>query len=291
MTGGRLVRFDPRCTIAYAAVCVTLAGSALGFRAAIEQLNVYLRKEAVPLRESLDSIPVVLGQWERSGEDVRYGADIETELGTKQYLLRTYERRGDQGRERVQLHIAYYTGLIDTVPHVPERCWGAAGMIMTEQPHDVALKVDAAGWSIGEARNASTGGLYPTATVRDPVTRKEQLVHLPLGDWVASVTEFQEQGDTRHRVLGGYFFVANGRMTSSPYQVRNLAFDLTDRYAYYCKVQCTMVLPSDGATDEAFSNAAGDLVRLAMPDIMRCLPDWPAWEGGSGGTTPTPKTG
>jgi hypothetical protein len=268
-----------------------LAGSALGFRAAIEQLNVYLRKEAVPLRESLDSIPVVLGEWERSGEDVRYGADIETELGTKQYLLRTYERAGADGRQRVQLHIAYYTGLIDTVPHVPERCWGAAGMIMTEQPHDVTLQVDAAGWAPGQARNAATGEPYPTTMVRDPVTRKEQLVHLPLGDWVASVTEFQEQGDARHRVLGGYFFVANGRMTSSPYQVRNLAFDLTDKYAYYCKVQCTMVLPSDGATDQAFSDAAGDLVRQAMPDIMRCLPDWPSWEGGVGATVPEPKTG
>ncbi|MBM4115970.1 MAG: exosortase-associated EpsI family protein, partial [Phycisphaerae bacterium] len=179
MTRGCVVRFDPRCTIAYAAVCLTLAGSTLGFRAAIEQLNVYLRKEAVPLRESLDSIPVVLGAWQRTGEDVRYGADIETELGTKQYLLRTYERSGDQGRERVQLHIAYYTGLIDTVPHVPERCWGAAGMIMTEQPHDVALNVDTATWQCGEARNASTNQQYPTAMVRDPVTRKEQLVHLP----------------------------------------------------------------------------------------------------------------
>lgn len=277
--------------MAYGAVCLTLAGSALGFRAAIERLNVYLRKEAVPLRESLDSVPVVLGQWERAGEDVRYDADIETELGTKQYLLRTYERPGALGRERVQLHVAYYTGLIDTVPHVPERCWGAAGMIMTEQPHDVPLKVDASAWAPGAARNAAIGEPYPTATVRDPVTRKEQSVHLPLGDWVASVTEFQEQGDARHRVLGGYFFVANGRMTSSPYQVRNLAFDLTDKYAYYCKVQCTMVLPTDGATDEAFAEAAGDLIRQAIPEIMRCLPDWPSWEGGSGGIAPTPKAG
>jgi len=285
------MRFDRRCSVAYLIVCVTLAGSALGFRAAIDSLNVHLRKLPVPLRESLDSVPVILGEWERVGEDVRYGADIETELGTKQYLLRTYERPGAGGRERVQLHVAYYTGLIDTVPHVPERCWGAAGMIMTEQPHDVMLTVDAAGWPLGSARNAATGEPYPTTLVRDPVTKKEQLVHLPLGDWTASVTEFQEQGDTRHRVLGGYFFVANGRMTSSPYQVRNLAFDLTDRYAYYCKVQCTMVLPSDGATDEAFSEAAGDLVRLAMPDIMRCLPDWPSWEGGAGGTASTPKAG
>jgi hypothetical protein len=285
------VRFERRCTVAYLIVCAMLAGSALGFRAAIERLNVFLRKEAVPLRESLDSIPVVLGSWERVGDDVRYGADVETELGTKQYLLRTYQRPGTDGAGRVQLHIAYYTGLIDTVPHVPERCWGAAGMIMTQQPHDVALRVDASAWPAGDARNASTGQPYPITMVQDPVTRREQRVHLPLGDWVASVTEFQEQGDMRHRVLGGYFFVANGRMTSSPYQVRNLAFDLTDQYAYYCKVQCTMVLPFDGSTDEAFSAAAGDLLRQAMPEIMRCLPDWPSWEGGSGGTASTPKAG
>jgi hypothetical protein len=99
---------------------------------------------------------------------------------------------------------------------------------------------------------------------------------------------FQEQGDARHRVFGGYFFVANGRMTSSPYQVRNLAFDLTDRFAYYCKVQCTMVVPSEDATDAAYALAAGDLVRLAIPEIMRCLPDWPEWEGTGNGPGASP---
>jgi hypothetical protein len=284
------VRFDARCSLAYLAVCATLAGSALGFRAAIEGLNVHLRKLPVPLRESLDSVPAVLGEWERVGEDVRYGADIETELGTKQYLLRTYERPGPEGRQRAQLHVAYYTGLIDTVPHVPERCWGAAGMIMTEQPHEVRLDVDGSSWGTSERVNAATGSAYPTTVVRDPVTRREQTVHMPLGTWDASVTEFQEERDTRHRVLGGYFFVANGRLTSSPYQVRNLAFDLTDRYAYYCKVQCTIVLPTESATDEAFAAMAGDLIGRAMPDIMRCLPDWPAWESGAAGDQAPRKT-
>lgn len=283
------MRFDRRCSVAYLIVCVTLAGSALGFRAAIDSLNVHLRKLPVPLRESLDSVPVILGEWERVGEDVRYGADIETELGTKQYLLRTYERPGAGGRERVQLHVAYYTGLIDTVPHVPERCWGAAGMIMTEQPHEVRLSIDGSAWGTSDAVNAATSQPYRTAVVKDPVTRREQTVNLPQGEWIASVTEFQEEGDTRHRVMGGYLFIANGRATSSPYEVRNLAFDLTDRHAYYCKVQCTVVLPTDSATDEAFADMAGDLIGRAMPEIMRCLPDWPEWESGATADTQRPK--
>lgn len=276
------MRFDARCLGAYGAVCLTLGGSAVAFRAVVAQLNVYLQKEAVPLRESLDSLPVVLGAWERTGDDLRYGSDIETELGTKQYLLRTYEREVGGRVQRVQLHIAYYTGLIDTVPHVPERCWGAAGLIMTRQPHEVKLDVDAAAWAPSDILNKATNLPYPMATVRDPVTRKEQVVYLPVGDWEASVTEFQEEGDPRHRIAGGYFFIANGRMTDSPYQVRNLAFDLTDRFAYYCKVQCTIVAPTEAANDDTFAEQAGNLVQVAVPEIMRCLPDWPQWEGSDG---------
>ncbi len=278
------VRFDRRCGIAYLAVCATLAGSALGFRAAVDRLNVFLKKESVPLRESLDSLPISLGAWRRVGEDVRYPSDVETELGTKQYLVRTYEREVESGTERVQFHVAYYTGLIDAVPHVPERCWGAAGMIMTEQPHTVALDVNSSAFGVSTVANAATGLPYPTATVLDPVTRKESVVYLPIGPWADSVTEFQQEGDPRHRVMGGYFFVANGRMTSSPYDVRNLAFDLTDRYAYFCKVQCTLALPADAATDEHFGRVVGDFITAAIPEIMRCLPDWPQWEA----RTPAP---
>ena len=32
------------------------------------------------------------------------------------------------GSAQLQVHISYYTGTIDDVPHIPERCWYASGL-------------------------------------------------------------------------------------------------------------------------------------------------------------------
>ena len=48
-------------------------------------------------------------------------------LGTDKYLTRSYALDGDPAKGTMLLHLAYYTGMIDTVPHIPERCWGAGG--------------------------------------------------------------------------------------------------------------------------------------------------------------------
>ena len=91
------------------------------------------------------------------------------------------------------------------------------------------------------------------------------------------MTQFQDRRDPSRRQVGGYFFVANGRTTPSAYVVRTYAFDLGNRYAYYCKVQVSGIFPQ-GTSERDWSDRAGDLLTHAMPHIMRCLPDWPEWE-------------
>ena len=51
------------------------------------------------------------------------------ELGTTNYISRVYRDGGADNPQgtQVRLHIAYYTGTPDTVPHVPERCDTAGG--------------------------------------------------------------------------------------------------------------------------------------------------------------------
>ncbi|MEI6474712.1 MAG: hypothetical protein WCO75_04910, partial [Planctomycetota bacterium] len=58
-----------------------------------------------------------------------------------------------------------------------------------------------------------------------------------------------------------------------------LAFNLTDRFAYYCKVQLSARYPL-GATPSAvvFKTNAEDFLTQLLPPLMRCLPDWPSME-------------
>ena len=262
---------------AYWIAIAMLLLSALGFRAGVVALDLYLRKEPVPLRRALSTVPPQLGQWKQVGPDGVFSAEIIESLGTEQYLDRNYALDGDPSKGTLSLHVAYYTGMIDAVPHVPERCWGAAGLIMTEQPKEMALAVDPSRWTAADAARPPSGEEYPAAVVLDPVTRRPETVHMPIGDYTASVTEFQDQRSPSLRLVGGYFFIANGRTTASAYVVRTYAFDLSNRYAYYCKVQVSGTFP-EGSSAADWSERAGELVTSAMPYIMRCLPDWPAWE-------------
>ena len=263
--------------VAYAVALGLLVLSALGFRAGVAALDLYLKKEPVPLRRALSTVPPQLGRWKQVGPDGVFSAEIIESLGTTQYLDRNYAIDGDPSKGALSLHVAYYTGMIDTVPHVPERCWGAAGMVMAEQPREVALGIDVESWKCADGPVSASGEPYPATTVSDPVTRRPDTVHMPLGTYDASVTEFEDRRDPARRQVGGYFFVANGRTTPSAYVVRTYAFDLGNRYAYYCKVQVSGIFPA-ATSQEDWSERAGDLLTHAMPHIMRCLPDWPEWE-------------
>lgn len=262
---------------AYFVTVVVLVLSALGFRAGVAALDLYLRKEPVPLRMALSTVPPQLGRWKQIGTDGIFSAEVIESLGTTQYLDRSYALDGDPGKGVLALHVAYYTGMIDTVPHVPERCWGAAGMVMAEQPREVALEVDSGSWACSDGPLSPSGEPYPATTVSDVVTRRPETVHMPLGAYEASMTEFQERRDPTKRQVGGYFFITNGRTTPSAYVVRSYAFDLSNRYAYYCKVQVSGIFPQATSARD-WSEQAGDLLTHAMPHIMRCLPDWPQWE-------------
>jgi hypothetical protein len=79
------------------------------------------------------------------------------------------------------------------------------------------------------------------------------------------------------RVYAGYFFIANGGTVARAEGVRLLAFNLTDDYAYYLKVQVT----SDRvASAEELRDAASDLLNDLLPEIMLCVPDWVEVEAG-----------
>jgi hypothetical protein len=282
------MRVDAPVRTAFIAGCVTLVVGGLGFRVAMAQLQAFLRKEAVPLREPLDRLPASLGRWKQVGKDSVFSDALVEELGTRNYVDRLYAMDGDPAKGVVQVHVAYYTGMIDTVPHIPERCWNANGMIMLGQPEVHPITIDRSGWDLTSGPMRSSGGVrYPLADVRDAVTRRVERVAMPPTDLRMTVTTFQDPRLPNATFLGGYLFIANGDSTPSALDVRNLSFKLTDRFAYYCKVQFSARLPGPPEkVSPEFDRMTAELMQVLLPRLMRCLPDWPAIEAASDSSNP-----
>ena len=274
------LRFDASVRAVYVALLLAVVAGGAGMRAAMHQLDVYLRKEPVPLRADLGGIPTRLGEWQKVGDDQVMDAAMVESLGTDRYLTRNYALGGDPSRGVLALHLAYYTGMIDTVPHIPERCWGAGGLEQVGDPGRMELTVPLMANVPADApENLATGERYATASIVDPVTGETELVALPVGEMGMTLTTFQDPKSPRIKQLGGYFFIANGRSTASTLGVRALAFNLTDRYAYYCKVQLSGRYPEgDVPAADRFRAHVEDFLQHLLPHLMRRLPDWPSVE-------------
>jgi hypothetical protein len=276
--------FDRQARLALLVAAVTLAVCGVGFRFAARAVDAYFAKSPVPLRSPLTSIPKTLGSWRASGQDVTLTAELEESLGTPFYLDRTYVRDGD-GRDatRVAVHIPYYTGLIDAVPHVPDRCFQAAGWVNTSLPANIVLPIDRSGWRPDPQRvNLDTGLPYPVLTFGHRVTGRPQTVRMPIidGELRLRTTEFRDARRPQIRIYAGYFFITNGRTTPMPEGVRALAFNLRTKYAYYAKVQFTMYVPGTMERED-FAEVVADLASELLPELMLCLPDWSEVESGS----------
>jgi len=276
------MRVERSSVRAYVVAIATLAIAGIGFYALIKQFNVFLTKERVDLRRPLDAVPTTIGRWSRVGPDGSYNDIMLEELGTRSYLDRTYAIDGDPNKGALHVHVAYYTGTIDAVPHIPERCWAVGGLELTQNSEPAKLDIDRSKW-----RPSRVEG-YFTSDVVDAVTADIESVTMPVGDVIATTIEFQNPKSPKVRQVGGYFFIANGKLESSSYGVRRAAFNLTDRYAYYCKVQVTkkgLVEDEDGSLIGPFKDETTELLGALLPEVMRCLPDWPEWEAKASGAS------
>lgn len=271
-----------------------LALAAVGLNAGTRAMQLHFKKLPVPLRHKLDDarsgVPTKLGGWVMIHEQSTLDPDVQHSLGTKEFVFRTYVNanvigeedaaklaedvadddpaRGRKLRERHDLmqkiqrehpeavmwmNVTYYTGMVDTVAHVPDRCMVADGY----EPKVTKLVNLTAG---------PAGGA-------------------PARDIQARFATFEDQtGTGRVSRNVAYFFHCNGEFDPSPVGVRGRLQNLFERHGYYAKVEFMTDEParavaseSDRRTVEARSVAAmSDLLTAALPEIERCLPDWPA---------------
>jgi len=277
--------FDRQAKYALIAAALVLIVSRAAFSYAQWALGAVLKKQRVDLREAPARIPTHLKSWRAISPDQLMDASVLETLGTSVYLSRIYAPLDDDGPP-VHLHIAYYTGLIDPVPHVPDRCFEAAGLTKKELPRNLALPLDDSAWTIDPGPpNRATGERYRLTTARHPLTLDRMEVAMPVGEFELRTTPFLDERQPHLNVYAGYFFIANGRTTPTPDRVRLLAFDLRERHAYYCKVQLTVSTPS-AMTQDQFVEYSARFLNELLPDLMRCLPDWREVE--SSGAPPAP---
>jgi hypothetical protein len=152
----------------------------------------------------------------------------------------------------MNLAVTYYTGKVDTVAHIPERCMVADGY----QPTDTT---DTPRWDMGPDRLGSTAG----------------------GDGKIGVRfiNFEDQTSAKRvtrRVA--YFFFCNGQYLSDPVAVRTTLADLRARHGFYSKVELMTIIPDHDRCAAVMSG----FLQSVMPEVEKCFPDWNAVEHPTG---------
>lgn len=264
----------------------------IGQASAVEYTKVVLIKKTVESRYPMFMVPQKAGRWTMvSDQGDQMTKEVIEVLGTKNFISRLYvdtdaypdvDDLDDLKRVKVEpggmarLHVAYYTGNPDTVPHVPDRCYlaGGAGYVNKQV---VSLHLDPAKY-------------FEVEDGYEPVTLSNlamQVIVPALDIQATQFTYLPEGSNSQENVT--YFFMANGKMFPSPLQVRERGFDPRDEYAYYCKIEVAILGISDPVESQRLS---AEFLDQFMPEILACLPDWRDVREGRwpnpDETTPTP---
>ncbi len=268
---------------------MTLVLGAGGMSAAVNAFKLYLRKKPIQAEYAVRAVPRETEFWKEVGKDQELSEDVKKTLGTENYLTRVYMEKNPLDPKRpmaLELHLAYYTGMVDTVPHVQERCMVGGGFVINTGTAVLPLRLDASRWRKASGVPAGFAGEQVVTATRLHMrnsNRNGQEVVLPLdltiGDGTAAglknevnlrITDFADP-KTGMVIHSGYFFIANGRLASRAEDVRLLAFNLTDDYAYYLKVQVSSPMVK---SPQELADAATSLLGEMLPEIMLCVPDW-----------------
>jgi hypothetical protein len=192
-------------------ICVAvLALAAAGMSVAEKRLGLYLKKEPLPLKKSLDAIDEAkLAPYRVVARQKIDNEDVLESLGTQDYIQWVLEdpcSPADSAVRNVLLFITYYRQP-DRVPHVPEECYTGSGF----------QRIATSGV---EFRIGSRSGLRS-------VPGRYLLFARPDGGW---------QAGGQFPVL--YLFRVNGEYAGNRDDARMaLNKNLFSKHAYFCKIE------------------------------------------------------
>ncbi len=233
-------------------VCVVLLGlAAVGVQVLPGMLNVYLRKEPVPLKSPLALLDLrkLEPRYTRHPDTDRIppmSDEMVESLGTEEYLvvyLRDTTVPVTASTSVAHLFVTYYTGKPDMVPHVPDECFRAGGY---NKLRAYTAPVNAVG-----------------------VGAPDDEIAVRVVDFEASPGRSLSGSSARLSVL--YFFHANGTYVTTRNGVRANALNPFQRYAYYAKIEMSFFAGNGrggNASAEESLAAAGPLLEALLPVLF-----------------------
>jgi hypothetical protein len=229
-------------------ICVIiLAVSASGMSLAIKHFNVYLKKEPLPLKKSLDLLDEeALSPYKVIAKQKIENKEIIKTLGTEDYIqwmIEDSEAPVESSVRSFSVFITYYS-LPDRVPHVPEECYTGGGyQRIASEP--VTFEID------------------------KPDFKKD----VP-GRYLLFEKPGFAYGRLQFPVL--YFFKVNGEYGNSREDARiALNKNLFRKSSYFCKVEIVfnrkMIMP----TKEEAVKACQKFLSVLLPVLEK--EHWPDW--------------
>ena len=244
------VYFQPAFLIC--AAVLAISGSAMSV--AIKKFNIYLEKEPIPLKKSLDLlnenelIPYKVISKKKIEND-----EITKELGTEDYIQWTLEDPNAETDSPVRicvLFITYYKRP-DRVPHVPDECYVG----------------------VGNQRIAADNLVF-----RINKNGKEQEIPGRYVVFSTSTTDYWAAG-TKFPVL--YLFRVNGEYKGNRESARvALNKNIRGKYSYFSKIEWKFFNTSFGATvypSKKEATAASEKILTKLLPILE-RDHWPDWE-------------
>ena len=235
-------------------ICIAvLATAGAGMSMAIKSFGVYLKKEPMPLKKSLELLDENGLASYRVDPNEKFkieNAEILEALGTEDYIqwiLKDTKATANSAVERCMLFITYYQ-LPDRVPHVPEECY-AGGGFQRLASDTVTLEI-----------NNNSG-----------FKRKVRGKYLVFGSTKANL------GTRGGKFPVLYLFKVNGDYAGSREEARiALNKNLFRESSYFCKVELVFNQTLIPPNKEQTIKAGEKLLAVILPILE--TEHWPDWE-------------
>jgi hypothetical protein len=252
-------------------ICVAvLAIAGTSKEIVIEWSGAHLTKLPLPLKKPLESLDAAtLAPYEVINRHKITNKDVLEQLGTDEYIqweLEDIEADKLSPVRYCSLFITYYTGDLDTVPHVPEECYVGGGN-QRMGAESVMLNVE----GLYIEPDISLESEMKPETGLDKRIGARYIVFAGRGSniWQAS---------SKYSVL--YFFKTNGAYASNRTEARTiLGRNLFGKYAYFSKVEWKFY--GVGSRRKKFPDksetlvASEKLLSVVLPVVER--EHWPDW--------------
>ncbi len=248
------------CQPAFLICVVVLALASTGMSYMIDKFGVYLKKEPLKIKKSLDLLNedylepyIVLNKSKIENEEVLKSLGTEDYI---QWLIEDPQMPEDSPMRQFVLFITYYE-LPDQVPHVPEECYAGSGF-QKLSAENVALRVKA-----DDMWDKNPG----SSVVSDVFDVKARYI-------IFGKSDTRSWRQITKPVL--YFFKVNGEYAGSREQARvELNKNIFNKYSYFSKIEI-IFNPQIGVIDQQQAMGAGEkILRKLLPVLEK--EHWPDW--------------